>query len=398
MTYVAFVCFFLSGVQTAVTYLLFQSAPRWGTGTTIGISCATLYLAGILLLAVGAQRVIWPGPAKWILAYSALTGLSLIWSQSSSLPHATGYWIGFIAEFSVVVCFLKLGDVDRITVAALSGFIWAAAVVAIIAWTAPGTWEQRMGDQEYLHPNAIGNQFGLAALFGLYLARRNLGTKYWNWITLGLTFSLLRSLSKASIISFFLAAGFYLFRCSGRNFRTHFKYVLISMALFAISWTFIQSYLEIYTEGTNVETLTGRTIIWATSLDIANERPWLGHGFYSYRSVVPSFGEFESWHAHNDFLQQYFSYGIVGLSLAIGIYVSFFRHLRSCQQSSPRTLGLALLIYGLLHGVTDADHIELMLPIRFILLFSVWASSRVMRDDEGSFAPTRAASHYLTSV
>jgi len=376
---VSFICFFFSGVQTAVTYVLFRSNPRWGTGVCIAESCATLYLAGLFLLAFGGRSISWPATSKWIFYYVAFTGLSLTWSQSSSIAHALGYWIGFAAELGAVVCLLSSGNADEISIAALSGSVWAAVIVAVIAWSAPGTWELRMGDQQFLHPNAVGNQFGIAALFGLYLARREPAKRYWNWLTLGLSFSLLRSLSKASIISFVCAAGFYLFRGSDHNLRSKVKVALIFVGMFACSWTFISAYLDVYTDGTNnIETITGRTVIWATSFDIANEHPWLGHGFYSYRSIVPPFGEFESWHAHNDLLQQYFSYGLVGVLLALSIYISFFRHILRCRESgSIQALAFAILIYGLLHGLTDADHVELMLPARLILLVSVWLSSNI---------------------
>ena len=105
---------------------------------------------------------------------------------------------------------------------------------------------------------------------------------------------------------------------------------------------------------------------------MAREQPWFGHGFYSYLSIVPSFGVFEAWQAHNEWLQQFFSYGVVGVCLAIAVYVSFFRHLRRSAPTPERALAYALLVFALVHGLTEASYVDLELPIRLTLLLVIW--------------------------
>ncbi len=371
---VAFAAWFVSGLETATTYLFFQDNPKLGTAVNGGAACLTLYFAILTVLAFGYSegKHVWSRPAQWILAYASFTGASLLWTQSSSLLSAFGYWAYFVAGLATIAILLRCDQVENVAPAALQGFVWASVVIALIAWTAPGTWELRLGDQEHLHPNAIGNQFALAALFSIYLAGRCPTARYWNWISIGLVFSLLRSLSKASIISFVFAAGFYFLRHSKLSVRNRLKIAFVGAIMILASLGFIESYLDVYTEVANVETFTGRTFIWAASWDIAAERPWLGHGVYSYRSVVPSFGEFQAWTAHNEFLQQFFSYGLVGVLLSFAVYASFYRYLRRSPRSPQLGLAFALLIYGLLHGLTEANHIELMLPSCMILLLAEW--------------------------
>jgi exopolysaccharide production protein ExoQ len=371
---VAFTAWFVAGMETATNYLFFQADPRVGTIVNLGASCAMLYLTILVAVAFGysKEKHVWSGPAQWILVYAVLTGVSLCWTQSSSLVNASGYWVAFIASLATIAVLIRSDRADNVALAALQGYVWASVILALIGWTAAGTYELRMGQQEYLHPNAIGNQVALAALFSIFLARRYPAALRWNWITTGLVFSLLRTLSKASIISFLVAAGFYFVRYSKLSARSQLKIAVVGAVLILASWGFIARYADVYTEGTNVETLTGRTVIWAVSWEIAAERPWLGHGFYSYRSVVPNFGEFKAWHAHNDFLQQFFSYGVAGLMLSLAVYGSFYRQLRRAPRSPRLGLASAVLIYGLLHGLTDASHIELMLPGGMILLFAEW--------------------------
>ena len=373
---VASFAWFIKGLETATNYLFFQDDPKLGTAVNGVAACLTLYLAVLVVLASGSSEIkrVWSRPARWILAYATLAGVSLLWTQSYSLVSACGYWVSFIAELAVIALLLRYHQAEDFAPAALKGFVWASVVLALVAWMAPGTYELRMGEQEYLHPNTIGNQFGLAALFSIFLARRYPNRHYWNWISIGLVFSLLKTLSKASVISFFFAAGFYFLRHSKLSARKQLRIGLVAALMLLVSWSFIEPYMEMYTEKeANVETLTGRTVIWAVSSEIAAERPWLGHGFSSYISVVPTFfGEFVARHAHNDFLQQFFSYGLVGLLLSLTIYVSFFRHLRRSAPSPQLGLAYALLIYGLLHGLTDASPTELMLPSCMILLLAEW--------------------------
>ncbi|MBZ5612888.1 MAG: O-antigen ligase family protein [Acidobacteriia bacterium] len=369
----SFAVWFLAALNTATTYLWFQDEPKNGTAVSILSSCVMLVLVTLAMLIVGFRRNSgWPNPAKWIFVYCALSGLSLSWTQASSLFSAAGYWIAFFADLLAVIILLSCDDVDRVALAAIKGFVAGTLVVAAIAWAAPGTPDLRMGQEEFLHPNALGFQFALAALFGIYLALRHRTTNHWRWISAALTSSLIRTLSKSSIISFFCSAGVYILFQSALRLRTKLKIAGLAVILLLTSWIFVAGYLQIYTESAALETLTGRTTIWALSWEIARETPWIGHGFYSYRSVVPFFGEFEAWQAHNDLLQQFFSYGIVGVLLAATIYVSFFRHLRGCRPSLQLSLTYALLMFGLIHGLTEASHVDLALPARLMVICAVW--------------------------
>lgn len=369
----SFAVWFISALNTATTYLWFQDEPKNGTAVSVLSSCVMLVLVTLAMLIVGSRRNSgWPNPAKWIFVYCALSGLSLSWTQASSLFSAAGYWIAFLADLLAVIILLSCDDVDRVAIAGIKGFVAGTLVVAAIAWAAPGTPDLRMGQEEFLHPNALGFQFALAALFGIYLALRHRTTTHWRWMSAALTFSLIRTLSKSSIISFFCSAGVYILFQSALRRRTKLKVAGLAVILLLTSWIFVAGYLQMYTESAALETLTGRTTIWALSWEIARDTPWIGHGFYSFRSVVPFFGDFEAWHAHNDLLQQFFSYGIVGVVLAAVIYISFARHLRGCRPSLERSLSYALLLFGLVHGLTEASHIDLALPIRLMVICAVW--------------------------
>src|SRR6266566_2668088 len=135
---VAFLTWFIKGLETATIYIFFQADPKLGTAINIGCACLTLYLAVLVVVGFGYSEATfaWSRPAQWILAYVSLTGISLLWTQSYSLLSACGYWLGFTAELAVIVLLLRCGSVQNIARAALKGFVWASVAVALVAWAA----------------------------------------------------------------------------------------------------------------------------------------------------------------------------------------------------------------------------------------------------------------------
>jgi exopolysaccharide production protein ExoQ len=277
------------------------------------------------------------------------------------------------ADVLTVILLLRTRDAEEEALSIVKGFVVGSAVVAAIAWLAPVMDDLRLGNEDFLHPNAIGFEFALATLCALYLSREG---RIWKWLGVIPGVTLLRTLSKASILAFLPAAGFYLLRASSIRRRTK---VLVAIGAVLVSLSFlslIDAYVEQYAQGSQLETLTGRTLIWAESLDIALDKPWLGHGFYSYRWLVPPFGTFEAWQAHDELLQQFFSYGLVGILLSVALYYGFFRQLRRHPPDNLRTLATALLIFALLRGLVDTDIFGLSFPLWLMAMLTIWLDSR----------------------
>ncbi len=71
-------------------------------------------------------------------------------------------------------------------------------------------------------------------------------------------------------------------------------------------------------EGSNTATLTGRTTIWDSTLQLIPDHPWIGHGFGTFYSPLTrdffSSGYIAP-HAHNTWLNALFETGAVGTAL-----------------------------------------------------------------------------------
>jgi exopolysaccharide production protein ExoQ len=362
---------FILAFRSCLTYLFFQSSPQVGTAVRLAGSIAWL-------LAVVAYTILQPPTSaslpkrssalRWIALYVALAGVSLFWTTTASLTVEVGYWAGLLADVAAVYLLLRFEAVEENTRRTMRGYIFGVSLVAILAWTAPAMEDMRLGNEDFLHPNFIGFQFAIGALAAAWLAQRK---KAWAWMAAALGVTTIRTLSKATIVALLFAGLYYLLRGLkvGRKVKV---WVAIGSSMVLLSfWGLLEEYLDVYSQGSNVETLTGRTYIWQQSLNFVLEKPWLGHGFDSFRWIFPSFNQFLPNHAHNELLQQLFAYGVVGLLVVVGVYWSFYRQVRSSRQSALRSFAMAVLILVLVRGLVDTDQFDLGFPLWLMTLLSI---------------------------
>jgi O-antigen ligase len=359
------------GFRVCTTLLLFRSDPALGTAVTLAASFALLFVSAghWLVLAPGHRnRCQHPSPVKWIAIYLALALVSLSWSLTPSTAIALAYWAGIAADIFTVGFLISTSNGNQALCDLLGGFIFGGIVVAVIAWCLPTMQDLRLGDEDLLHPNAIGFEFAIAALCSIYLAAQATWAK---WAGVFLAITLLRTLSKASIIAFLAAGGYWFIKDTEMSSRAKAKIGLLFSTVLLFSWGLIETYAELYGQGSQPETLTGRTLIWATSLDIAMEKPWLGHGFYSYRWLAPPLHDFQPWQAHNELLQQFFCYGILGIIVTIALYCALFLQAYRSSESRLSRLATALLILAIVRGLVDTERFDLSFPLWLMAVVSI---------------------------
>jgi len=350
----------------------------FGQESSVGV-VASLAL-NYFLLAIVVVHSMGPAPrtvrsvlqapsAGWVLLFLGFTGASLFWSSSASLPAATAFWLAMTADTAMIVILLRTGTVEAVVSAVMKGYVWGACAVAVVAWLLPAQSDLRLGDEELLGPNQIGYLCAFAFFFAQYLMRRSCGN--WSVHALLLAVTLLRSLSKTTIIAFAAAQGYILLRDRSISRKTKLLIVFSAILILALFWGLLASYLDVYTNaGDQSETLTGRLGIWAYILNEAVQQPWIGHGFHSVWKVIPPFGvdQFEARHAHNELLQQFYAYGASGVVMLVAIYGSVFRNLRSLVNGSVKTLFLGMLLFAIVRGLADTEVFDLSLPMWTIVM------------------------------
>ena len=360
-------------VIVLLTVRVFQADPQAGVVVSVGLN--------LLLFVVVAFHSFGPGLTtlrstlrvscfRWVLLFLTFSACSLFWTAAVSLSAAVVYWCAMAADVAMVVLLLRTGPEARMVSALMKGFIIGACLIAVIAWLMPSQSDLRLGDEELLGPNQIGYACAFAVFLAQYLIRE--GAPQWKFPAALLAITLLRSLSKTTIVAFVLAQLFLLVRDTSISRKSKILFAVGTCFVVAIFWNLLGAYYEVYSNaGNQAETLTGRLSIWAFILDKAIEQPWIGHGFHSVWKVIPPFEAFEARHAHNELLQQFYAYGVAGVLMLAGLYGSFYRQVRKIPVGPLRTLFLGLLLFVLVRGLADTEAFDLSLPLWTITLIGL---------------------------
>lgn len=362
-------------ITVLVSVRISGTDPR--NGTAINIALDFFLLLATAFCSIGEVRypfreMIKLPPVRWALVFLGFSGCSLLWSSTASLPDSMAYWCAMAADLAIVVMLLRAGPITVTSDSLMKGFVWGACTVAIIAWVLPAESDLRLGDDELLGPNQIGYVCAFAFFFAQYLIREKRAKMSTPAVLLAVT--LLRTLSKTTIVAFLVGEGFLLIRDKSISRRNKALIVLSVAAVAAIFWGLLSSYYAIYTNaGNEPETLTGRLGIWVYFLAEAVQQPWIGHGFNSAWKVIPPFGpdQFEAAHAHNELIQQFYAYGAVGVCLFIGIYWTLYRHIHRMMRGPRKTFFLAFLMFVLIRGLADTERFDLSLPLWAIVMLSL---------------------------
>ncbi len=348
----------------------FGQDAQAGVALSLALNYLLLLLAAIQTLGNSPSTIgsplRWPC-FRWGLLFLGFSGISLFWSATASLPAAAAFWCAMAADTAIVVLLLRDGPVDSVLNALMRGYIWGSCAIAAIAWLLPAQSDLRLGDEELLGPNQIGWACAFAFFLAQYLMHRKAGN--WTMPALLLAITLLRTLSKTTIIAFLTGQAYILLR--DRSMRRRTKLLVIGSAVVVV-FVFSQllsDYYAVYTNaGNQAETLTGRIGIWLYFLGEAIQKPWIGHGFHSVWKIIPPFNDFEARHAHNELLQQFYAYGVVGVAMVIAIYGSVWRQLRRLADSSLRTFFLGMLLFVIVRCFADTEAFDLSLPVWFIAM------------------------------
>jgi O-antigen ligase len=369
-------------LSVLIAVRLFHADPQTGVLVSLSLNSLLFGVTAFDALGPGLRTFssFTPIPSfRWSLVFLVFSGCSLFWSSTASLSAAVAFWCAMACDFAIVVMLLRSNPIESTASALMRGYIWGSCAIAAIAWMLPSQTDLRLGDEELLGPNQIGYACAFAVFLAQYLMRRC--EKGWALPTAFLVMSLLRSLSKTTIIAFVVAQAWLFIRDRSMTRRARVLLGISAMLVIALFWGLLDAYLDVYTHaGNQSETLTGRLGIWAYILNEALQQPWIGHGFHSVWKVIPPFGVFEARHAHNEILQQFYAYGAIGVCIFIALYRSVFREIRGIQDASIRAFFVAMFLFILIRGLADTEVFDLSLPLwSIVLIGSLISRSRVTR-------------------
>ena len=368
--------------RLCLSYLFFQSNPQQGAIAAFVLNIALLAIVVFYAFGPSAStppRLLRVRCFRWVLAFLGFSLCSLYWSEAVSKAVAFGYWLGMAADVALVLVLLRTAPVATVCERFIKGYICGACFIACVMWLSPTMTDLRPGNDDFFSPNAIGFTCAVGVFLSQLYSRSQ---RIWRLPAAFLAVSLLRSLSKTTIVAFI--AGQLVMLARDKTIRRRSKVLLVSFAglVIAAFWKLIAAYYEVYINaGNQAETLTGRIGIWAFVLERAMERPWVGHGFHAFRNVIPPFGSFEAWHAHNELIQQFYAYGVVGVVLLIGIYGSFYLQVRRVANPFHKSLFLGLILFIVVRGLGDTERFDLSFPLWTITLLCMMMLSTRPRNE-----------------
>ena len=388
----AFCVGFYFAVRVVTTVFLVRvigTEPQTGAETTLALNF--LLLGFVCLSVIGTCReegsyLLQFANLRWVFIFLGFSGCSLLWSATASTLVSAAYWCGTASDVAIMILLLRYGLAAVTAGSLMKGFIWGGCCVAIIAWVMPAQYDMRLGDEDYLNANTIGNLCAFSIFFAQYLMRAR--KERWGFAIFFLGITLVRSLSKTAIAAFLISEGYLIIRDRGMSRRTK-AYLMIGVTLIALAfWNLFEAYFNFYTtNGNQSETLTGRAAIWAYVVDAVSAKPWIGHGFDSMWKVVPVFGTFEARHAENEVLEQLYCYGAAGLVILCGIYGSLCRKIRRLSEGPLRMIFFVMLIFVLIRGLAEAEPFDLLFPLWAIVLVTSLTSGN---DAAGQTIPIAA--------
>ena len=363
---------FYFAARLCITFLMFEADPK--TGAYVNFAIHSLLFGAVFLYSWGpasfrVREMLDARPLRWVMAFLLMGLCSLTWSSTVSMPVAIAYWCELAAEAGTVLLILRVDETHGAARSMMQGYAWGAILISAVEWLSPTMYDLRPGDDDFFSPNAIGFTCALGVFLIQIVGRRTL---LWRMIAVFLAISLLRSLSKTTIIAFVIAQGALLLFDRSRSWLRKTALIVPALAVVGAFWGLLENYYDVYTHlGNQSETMSGRLGIWAYVLAKSLEQPWIGHGFHSFRNVIPPFGTFEAWHAHNELLQQFYAYGAMGVACVVSLYASFFRQVRRTGSGVTRSRLTALLLFILIRGLADTENFDLSLPLWLIALISV---------------------------
>ncbi len=198
-----------------------------------------------------------------------------------------------------------------------------------------------------------GLVFSLAHLLNLLRQKKHAAASLAFLFMAGLTYVLLRTLSRGAILSAFAAVFFFcLF------FRFRWKALLLITLGLAALWFIPSPLRERLHELTSLAggEMSERAMLLRTSLDMIRENPFFGLGLNTYSDHFPKFKPIDYpalMYAHNTYLQMATEAGLVG----VGLLLAFIAAVMTGNLKNQSLLGAALLagVFGMLiNGLFDS--------------------------------------------
>lgn len=323
-----------------------------------------------------------------LILFWVWAGLSFNWRGNLGQEAAFLAWLNISLNLCSIYLLFGMFPAEKVGISCLRGGVLGASVMAaqVLFFVLRGM-DIRSENSDFFGANYIGGALGLGLLCALHLIRIDASRRYqriWRVLIPVFGIGLLVSLSKTALLAVFSGLAIY-FVVGTQSVKVRIRWALALLLLGAAATAYIYDYLETYfslaQDGEALESLSGRTFIWLETLFDIDQNPYLGYGVRSFVEYGPQIADVPLVHAHNELLQTFFSYGVVGVVLLVFAYFAVARRAVRQLSEMPQCrvfsgFCLAIVAFAIIRGLTEAHDAASVLPIHFFFMLSLWGDRR----------------------
>lgn len=238
-----------------------------------------------------------------------------------------------------------------------------------------GMGQGRLMYEGYKDANSTSRDIGMIILLASWILKENL-YKNNQVITIFLLvnlIALLISFSKTVSIALFVSINIsYVFYKINFSLKIKMIFIFFALTLFFILFRadYIYQYLYDVQGGSALETVSGRTSIWSIAIESIQKNPLFGNGINSFGTfsyILPN----QPRQAHNELLNIFSAYGIVGLVVIILVYLQLFKSITRLINVDRSRLIISFIIFYLIVGLTEGNIVTSVFPIWLIVLLTI---------------------------
>ncbi|MDM8006729.1 MAG: O-antigen ligase family protein [Phycisphaerae bacterium] len=352
-----FVLFTLFALENAVVL-----SPQFSLSKAMGIIVAASFL-----LHAFSERLIVTAPLKLAAVLIAWALASSLWSM---MPFYTALvCVTFVLNATLILIVLNSVKDARSLYAVLGGFILGAflascMVVAQFQQPLRQSAVIREGLHEETNPLVLAMAIGMGFMATSFtFFRKGTLKKIIAVALLGLLFiAMVRTQSRMPTVAAISAPVIALILVSKSQHR--FKYLMIAIVGGLVAYFAVRMVLSsgLFLSAAEKERVfsqgfeeSGRLAFWKMGLQAFLRRPLHGYGANNFE-MIP--GNPTGRSAHNNVVSLAVDLGLVGLGLAAAIFLALYRQVRSLSDIRLKWLGLTMLLYPLMTGITVTNYIK----------------------------------------
>ncbi len=302
--------------------------------------------------------------AKALLLYSILSMVSVVWTVD--LDRTLMAVLGFASLLMLAIASLRISSVDFARVLLVScDAIVLLSVLAYFSGMAGATVYLQGVDRLSgitFGPHALGRVVVLALLIRFYLYHCGIRAGLFKTVFFVLVYGFVLYMTDSRQAYIVIVPALFSIWVLSGNATSRMKAALFCAVLLVSVLPLLESAGQFggVVESLNrsaaddITTLTGRTYIWARSVELVGESPYIGYGLHGGGLVLTQnyATDTSGWtteSAHNVFLQTALDLGLVGVFAVVLVFLGSIRAALTRRNS----ISLALIVFVLILGFVE---------------------------------------------